>query len=205
MALSSISASTGINRTISESREALFDLQRQLATGKTVTSYGALGQDRSKILSLRSELSQIDGYQSTISQVNIRLEVLQQSLGRLREVASETRSDAFVSGFDLVSGGQTLYQLTTVSRLDEVISLLNAEVGDRYLAGGRETEQPPVLTPDVILNGSGGLAGFNQIAQERRQADLGADGLGRLALAGPEASVLGSVVAMVEDDVTAVL
>lgn len=195
MSLPPISTNTGINRIISESRESLFDLQRQLATGKTVTSYGDLGQDRSRILSLRGELSQIEGYQTTISQVNLRLDVMQLSLGQLREVASETRSDAFGQGFELQPSGQTLYQLTTAGRFDEVVSLLNAEVGDRYLIGGRETEKPPVLTSDEILNGSGAQAGFKQVAQERRQADLGADGRGRLTLPVPA----GAAVTLSED------
>ena len=192
MAISSISAVSGVNRTIAESREALFDLQRQLASGKAVTTYGQLGQDRSNILSLRGELSKIEGYQDTIKQVNIRLDVLNQALGRLRDVASETRADSFIGGFELQGNGQTLYQLNSVARLDEAIALLNSEVGGRHLIGGREIENPPVLTVDEILNGSGGAAGFNQVAQERRQADLGADGRGRLALpaaAGPAVSL----------------
>ncbi len=195
MALPPISSSTGVNRAISDSREALFDLQRQLATGKKVTTYGNLGQDRSKILSLRSELSQITGYQNTIKQVNIRLDVMQLSLDRMREVVSDVRSDAFAGGFELQPGGQTLYQLTTAGRFDEVISLLNTRVGDRYLVGGRQTEQPPVLSADDILNGNGAQAGFKQVAQERLQADLGTDGRGRLTL--PAAA--GAVVTLSED------
>ena len=195
MTISSISALTGVNRTIAESRESLFDLQRQLASGKKVTTYGDLGQDRSRILSLRGELAQIEGYKTTITQVNIRLDVIQQALDRLRDVTSDTRTDAFVNGFELLPSGQTLYQTTTEARFDEVVSLLNTNVGGRYLLGGREIEQPPVLSPDDILNGVGTAAGFEQVAQERRQADLGADGRGRLTLPAPA----GAAVSLSED------
>ena len=195
MASTLITSAPGINRSIAESRQSLFDLQRQLATGKAVKTYGALGQDRSTNLSLRGELKQIEGYESTISQVNVRLDVLQQSLGRLRDVVSETRSETFVNAFEISSGGQTLYQLTTAGRFDQVIALLNTRVGDRYLAGGREIEKPPVLTPDEILNGSGAKAGFKQVAEERRLADLGADGRGRLVLPAPG----GAAVSLAED------
>ena len=190
-----ITPTLGLSRSIVESRQQLENLQKQLATGKKVETYGDLGLDRTQILSLRSELSQIKGYQDSISILNVRLDVMLSSLERFREVASESKSDALEVGFEPLSTGQTIYQTEVASRFDEVAALLNTEVNGRYLFGGRQVENNPVLPSAEILDGANGRAGFRQIAAERRAADLGADGRGRLVLDGPHATVLGGVVA----------
>lgn len=189
-----ITPTLGLNRSIVESRLQLQDLQKQLATGKKVETYGDLGLDRTQILSLRSELSQNKGYKDSISILNVRLDVMLSSLERFREVASESKSDALEVGFEPLSTGQTIYQTEVASRFDEVAALLNTEVNGRYLFGGRQIEDNPVLPSAEILDGANGRAGFRQIVTERRAADLGADGRGRLVLDGPHATVLGGVV-----------
>lgn len=190
-----IAPTLGLSRSIVESRQQLQDLQKQLATGKKVETYGDLGLNRSQNLSMRSELSQIKCYQDTISILNVRLDVMLSSLERLRESAAESKIDALEIGFDLLSTGKTIYQTELGSRFDEAVALLNTEVNGRHLFGGRETEQDPVVPASEILDGAGGRAGFRQIVSERRQADLAADGLGRLVLDGPHATVLGAVLA----------
>ncbi len=194
MAISVLSPTLGLNRSIAESRDLLADLQQQLATGKKVKTYSDLGVESSQILSLRAELSQLQGYSDTISFLDVRLDISLVSLDRIHTSALETKSDALEVGFELLTTGQTIFQTEAGLRFDEVTSLLNAEVNGRHLFGGRETEQDPVLPAQEILNGAGTRVGFKQVASERRQADLGADGRGRLVLTGPEASVLGGVV-----------
>ena len=66
--------------------------------------------------------------------------------------------------------------------LDQLLALLNAQAGDRYLFSGRATDTPAVETLDHILNGNGARAGLKQLITERNQADLGADGRGRLTI-----------------------
>lgn len=190
-----ITPTLGLSRSIVESRQQLENLQKQLATGKKVQTYGDLGLDRTQILSFRSELSQIKGYQDSISILDVRLDVQLASLERFRDLASESKSDALEVGFDPLSTGQTIYQTELASRFDEVAALLNTDVNGRYVFGGRQTENNPVLPAAEIIDGAGGRAGFRQIVDERRQADLGADGRGRVVLDGPHATVLGGVVA----------
>jgi hypothetical protein len=63
------------------------------------------------------------------------------------------------------------------------------------LFSGPGLDQPAVDSADHILNGNGLQAGLKQVIAERKQADLGANGLGRLAI--PPAA--GSIVSMSED------
>jgi len=194
MAISVLSPTLGLNRSIADSRDLLADLQKQIATGKKVETYGDLGVQRSQILSLRSELSQLNGYTNTITLLDVRLDISLETLERIRTLASETKSDTLAVGFDPFATGQTALQASVRMQFDEVAALLNTDVNGRHLFGGRETEQNPVSPVTEILDGAGTRAGFKQIVSERRQADLGADGRGRLVLNGPEASVLGGVV-----------
>lgn len=189
-----LSPTLGLDKSIAETRKALEDLQLQLATGKKVQTYGDLGLQRSQVLSTRAELTQIKGFTSTISILDIRLDVMLQSLDRIRELASESKSGALEAGFDVLSTGKTAFQTEVAARFDETVALLNTEIDGRHLFAGRETEDNPIVNPTEILNGTGGRAGFTQISAERRQADLGADGRGRLVLGGPEASILGGAV-----------
>ena len=79
-------------------------------------------------------------------------------------------------------------QQTAHPRSIELLSLLNTQAGDRYLFSGRATDQPAVDTLDHILNGNGAQAGLKQLISERNQADLGANGLGRLVIGSPTAT-----------------
>lgn len=192
--MTTISPSLGITRTITEARKTLAELHQQLATGKKVLTHADLGQQTAQNLSLRADLSQIKGFTDTIALLDIRLDLSILNLSRIRELAADTKSDALETGFEPLSTGQTVYQTETGSRFHEVISLLNIDVNGRHLLGGNQTEQNPVRPAGEILDGSGSQAGFRQVASERRQADLGADGRGRLVLIGPEATVTGGVV-----------
>ena len=190
MALSPLSATVGVNRSITESRDLLSELQGQLASGKKVQSYGDLDIERAQILSFRAEISQIKAYGDTISQTNIRLDVLQQTLERIREIGAEAKSEALDIGFELQAGGQTMYQQLAAAQFDEVVALMNTDVAGRHLYGGRNTELNPVVPSAEILDGADTRAGFKQIVSERRQADLGADGRGRLIIPVPAADTV---------------
>lgn len=198
MTLPSLNATFDLNRSVSQVREVASDLQRQLATGERSVTYGGLGNERTLDLSFRGELSQINGYVSSIENVQIRLDVTTTVLTRVRDIGAVTKSDALGNVFDPQNTGQTSYQAASNARFSEAVALLNTRVGDRYVFSGRETDQASVRLPDDILNGADGLDGFNQIATERRQADLGADNRGRLVIPAP----VGAAVTITEDNAT---
>lgn len=183
MALPPLNATFNLDRSLIQARDLMSDLQRQLATGKTSTSYGGLGNERVLSLSFRSEISQIDGFQSSISQTQIRLDLTHSSVNRLRDIALDIKSEALGSTIETDFTNQTTFQATADARLSEVLSILNTDVAGRHLFGGRVTDQNPVLTSSQILDGVGGADGFRTIANERQLADLGVDDRGRLVVA----------------------
>jgi len=156
-------------------------LQTQLATGDKASTLAEMGSDRYFDLALRQRMARMDGYQQSISTVNLRLEVLDTVISRLDKIESDARAGA-------VSGGGTTginFQTTptlAASRFDEVMTLLNTDIAGRYMFGGNRTDSKPVSTPSDLMNGVGARAGFKQVVGERKLADLGADHLGRLSV-----------------------
>jgi len=172
---------------LGDMRTRLTDLQRQLGTGQKSTTYAGLGIDRGLAVGLRGQLSAVNGYADTVTQIGVRMSVQQTSLARIADLGSAVKG-ATVTQFDIDSSGQTATQRAAMSQLDEILGLLNTPAGDRYLFSGRAGDQPATDTLDHILNGDGAKAGLKQIIAERNQADLGANGLGRLVIPPPAGS-----------------
>lgn len=185
-------------RTVLEMRRQLDDLQRQLGTGKKSVDYAGLGLDRGLTIGLRAQLSAFAGYQQTIAQVGVRLDLMQTALDQFGTVTTSAKNAVLQSRFALNGGTSTQAQADTRTLLDQAVALLNTAADNRYLFAGRNVDRPPVETVEHILNGEGMRAGFAQVAAERRLADLGANGLGRLVVGAPSATA----VSLTEDAVS---
>lgn len=183
MSISSIGAQSAlIMQQLVQMRAKFDDLQRQLATGLKSDTYAGLGIDRGVTVSLNSQLSAINAFDDTIQNVMARINLMNTALGNMLEISSAVKA-AMVQANGVSNGsGAEVAQQTGLSSLDQVLALLNAQAGDRFLFSGRATNQPAVETLDHILNGDGARAGLKQLIAERNQADLGIDGRGRLTI-----------------------
>lgn len=183
MSIGSVGArSLLLTQSLVDMRTQLGDLQRQLATGKRADDYAGIGIQRGLTVGLRSHLSAIESYKDTITSVGVRLELAQTALTRIADIGRETKSVA--AEMTSIEGRATA-QTTAKSALGEILGLLNTRAGDRYIFSGLSSDQPVVPSLSLILDGDAGRAGFKQIVAERLQADLGASGLGRLAVSTP--------------------
>lgn len=199
MAVTRIPGSAGPTlQSIVDMRNQLNDLQRQLGTGKKSDSYAGLGLDRGLTVGLRSQLSFLASYQQTISLVGVRLNLMQTALSQFDSVAHQSKSAILQSQYTLHGGTQTPDQINAKGTLDSLVGMLNTQVDGRYLFSGRAVDQAPVETVDHMLNGDGLRAGLKQMIDERKQADLGVGGLGRLVVGAPTATS----VSVAEDSVS---
>lgn len=169
-------------------RRQLDELQRQLGTGQRAETYAGLGIERGLTVGLRTHLSLTAGFTDTINNVGVRLALAQTVLSRMSEVSHDVKAATVQSPFDVDAGGQTISQKLALGGLGEVLALLNTQAGDRYLFSGLSAEKSAVESLDHILDGEGTRAGFRQVMAERRLADLGATGLGRLVITAPTAT-----------------
>jgi flagellar hook-associated protein 3 FlgL len=195
MSVSGVGTNTALMiQSLVDLRSQLDDLQRQLSTGMKSDTYAGLGSERGLVVGLSSQLSAIGSFQDSNKIVGTQLSVAQTVLGQFAKIGSDVKSAAVMSAFDLGQNGKSTDQTTAMSQLDQLVSLLNTQAGDRYIFSGRAVNQPASVTTDQILNGNGAQAGLIQIINERNQADLGT-GLGRLVIPPP----VGTAVSMSED------
>jgi flagellar hook-associated protein 3 FlgL len=191
-------AASFTTRTILSMREQLAELERQLATGVKSQTYGGLGNSAALVLDMRSQLSRIDTFTNTVNAVQLRVGVMNTSLERIAALRDETRGDLLAPyDFTLVGGGQTGAQRAAAGRAAEMLSLLNGDVGGRFLFSGRATDTPATDSYTHIIEGDGARAGLKQIIAERLQADQGTAQRGRLIVN----AAAGSTVSFREDAV----
>jgi flagellin-like hook-associated protein FlgL len=197
MSITGVGSSTSLLvQSLVDMRGKLDDLQTQLGTGQKSTTYAGLGFERGLTVSLRAQLSAMSSYADTMTNVGTRIDLAQSALTQIAGIGQSVKSSLNSTLSASFNGnGQTSAQSSASDQLDQLLGVLNTQAGDRYLFSGRAVDQPTTDTTDHILNGDGMRAGFKQVLSERNQADLGANGLGRLAI--PPAS--GSSVSISED------
>jgi flagellar hook-associated protein 3 FlgL len=170
-------------------------LSEQLGTGQAAQTYSGLGSQAGIAVALSAQLSAINGYSSTATTVGTTLSVAQSVLSQLGDAGNAVEQSVGQQGsFALDNSGQTTTQEAAASELDQILSLLNTQVGSNYLFSGSAVNQPSVASTSEILNGNGAQAGLIQVMSERQQADLGVGGLGRLTVGGS-----GSTVSLTQD------
>lgn len=184
MSISGLGAQSSIAiQQIVNMRAQFNDLQRQLSTGQKSADYAGLGLDRGLTVSLNAQLSSLNAYGDTIDNVTSRISLMNTALGRMTDIGSAVKAVMVQANTTGNSAGAVTAQATAQTSLDELLGLLNAQAGDRYLFSGRTTDTPAAETLDHIMNGDGARAGLKQLISERTQADLGSSGLGRLTVA----------------------
>jgi flagellar hook-associated protein 3 FlgL len=196
MSISGVSANLApLLQSVLNINSQLSDLQRQLGTGEKADSYAGLGSQSGIAVALNAQLSALNAFNDTITNVGTTVSLQQSVLQQIVSVTGTVQTATVLPKFAIDSSGQTTVQKTAQDQLSQILSALNSEGGNGYLFSGNALNQPAVDTVDHILNGNGAQAGLKQIISERNQADLGANGLGRLVI---PASV-GSVVSVSED------
>lgn len=187
MAINSVGSSTSLlGQSILNIKNQLNNLQVQLASGEKSTTYSGMGTGEGFAIAARAQLANITGYQNTITNVGTTISAANTVLQSLVTSSSDVETAANSGSQTLNSSGQTAGQVTAISQLSSMLSVLNTQAGNGYIFSGAATNTPSVATADAILNGNGAQAGLTQVISERQQADLGTSpNLGRLTLSAP--------------------
>jgi flagellar hook-associated protein 3 FlgL len=189
MAINSVSyGSTILNQSLLNLHDQLTTLQSQLTTGKKSTSYAGMGVNEGFAIAARSQLANISAFSDTMSNINTNIGVANTALQSMVDIGKTVQNTANSSSQTLNSAGQTIAQQTATSQLSSMLGVLNMRAGDRYLFSGSAINTPSVASFDDILNGTTTQAGLKTVISERRQADLGASGLGRVVISSPTAT-----------------
>ena len=197
MSVTGVSANLApLIQSVLDINKQLDTLQQQLGTGQKSETYGGLGAQSGVAVALNAQLAALSSYDQTITNVGTTVSLQQQVLQQVAKTAATVQASAVQqSSFTIGGSGQTTVQSSAADALNQILSALNSQGGNGYLFSGSALNQPSVDTADHILNGNGAAAGLRQVVTERNQADLGADGLGRLVI--PAAA--GAAVSVSED------
>ncbi len=168
----------------------LSTLSTELGSGDAAQTYSGLGSQAGVALSLSSQLSAISGYSNAATAAGTTIGIAQSLLTQLGDSGSAVEQAVTEQGaFALNNTGQTSTQASASTELDQILSLLNTQVGGNYLFSGSAVNQPSVASMNEILNGNGAQAGLTQVISERTQADLGTGNTGRLTVGGSGSNV----------------
>lgn len=186
MAINSVgSGASALAQSVRTLTDRLDTLQTQLTTGKKSTSYAGMGINEGFAIAARAQLSGIDAFTDTMMKVDVNINVTNTALQSMVKIGTTVQTAAASITQTLGANGQTLAQQNATAQLSSMLGILNTQAGDRFVFSGSATTTAPVASTAAILDGAGGAAGLKQLIAERRQADLGVNGLGRLTLAQP--------------------
>ena len=136
MSIDGVSGKTSyIGTSIIGLRNQLSDLTQQLASGKISTTYAGQGADRGFALSLRAQVSTIDAFKDTATNVNTRLNVVNLALQGMTDIGSSVKSAASASTIVLNTLQNKMSQTSGVNIDDEMAHLLALQ--NAYSANAR--------------------------------------------------------------------
>ena len=189
MSISSINYSSSLlGLSVQNISNQLSDLSTQLSTGVKSPNYAGMGVNEGFAIAARAQLSNISAFGTTITNVNTIISAANTGLQSLSKIADQVQSNASSSPQNLTNSGQTIGQQNATSELSAIVGILNTQVGNRFIYSGTAINTPALASANDILNGTTTQAGLKQVVSERLQADLGANGLGRLVVTPPAAA-----------------
>jgi len=189
MAINSVGfGPTILNQSLLNLNNQLTILQSQLTTGKKSTSYSGMGTNEGFAIAARGQLANIAAFTDTQININTNIGIANTALQGLVDIGTTVLTGANSTLQTLNPAGQTIAQQTANSQLSSMLGILNMQAGDRFLFSGGAINTPSVASADLILNGTTTQAGLKQVISERKQADLGTTGLGRLVITSPTAT-----------------
>ena len=121
----------------------VFDLQTQVATGKTAQDYAGISKDAGRLLSLETARSRNSQFLDNIGVQEQRLQLIDLGLESLDSAAREVRGllDSALASPVALANDLAAFAANTRHL---VVDVLNTRDGSRYLFGGTRTDVPPV-------------------------------------------------------------
>ncbi len=139
------------------------DLMNQLSTEKRINrpSDDPLGMNR--VMDYRTSLASIDQYQKNIDDSTSWLNITESKLTSVNDILVKIQETTVSQGSDTASAATRRDAATALQPLiDELLSLANSKIGDRYIFAGTRTDTKPFAAETgVYTGGPAAAAGGN--------------------------------------------
>lgn len=128
-------------------------LARQAASGRRGEGLGDIAPDAPRALNLSNDIGRRETYMRAIDQASGRMDVMQSSLKRMKDIASEFRSEVGVRLSSRDENALVTVKARARAAIAEVGALLNTRHNGEYLFGGSDLARPPVKDPAGLASG----------------------------------------------------
>lgn len=118
--------------------------QIQISTGKVTRQFSGIAGDTNRLLSAKDALQRIQEFQSNNQLVGGRLEVMENAVSSLVDVASELRV-LLIQRLNAAQGTPGIITPQVEQLLEQAVASLNVEMDERHLFAGSRTDAPPVV------------------------------------------------------------
>jgi len=159
--ISTLASYLQLNGSIRSLQQSLLDGQKELSTGVKADLMAALGSQTTADVDLRNAYAETTEFKTTASVVGIRLDTMQTALGSIKDALDKARTQALTATSPVAR--QQLQQLAKTT-IDQINSLLNAQIGGRYLFAGTQTETAPIQGQNDV-NAATALSPQQAVAQ----------------------------------------
>lgn len=136
--ISSLAANTSLLQQIFRTRNELFDLETQIASGKVSQDYKGLGSNTQRLLNQENTRSLLQQYIQNNEQMDLRLNIATTAVQGLRDVVRDFRNAVLDYQTSDIKGQTAVKDIqdNAFGALQSLQSLLNIEVDGRFLFSG---------------------------------------------------------------------
>lgn len=161
--ISSLSFTTRLVTNAMAVQERLSLAQMQATTGYKAETWGGYAPQGKALIDVNTEIARRATYVSTIDLAKPRLDTVQTALKRMDTLAGDLRARA-LSAIGTGPADINAIRQEAQSALAEIVTMLNADTGGRYVFGGSDNTRPPVPAGQAVVGGAGGPSLFGDIA-----------------------------------------
>jgi flagellar hook-associated protein 3 FlgL len=127
-------------------------LQQQTASGKKADRYGDLGADAQPAINLSTELDAFGAYQTTVTQLQSRTDLMDKALGAIKDTANAVQLTASqLAAGGVQTGSPANLQTAAANAVGSITSQLQTEIAGFYLFAGDNLQQPPMVASQTVL------------------------------------------------------
>ncbi|WEK03287.1 MAG: flagellin [Candidatus Devosia phytovorans] len=128
-----------------QTQSRMANMQLQQASGLKSTDYGGLGTDARKLVDLEVTAERAARYQASATSALADTDAIYAALQSINDLLTSTRTQvAGVTGTGISDSAIASLAANASQAIEELASLLNTRLGDRYLFAGTATETAPV-------------------------------------------------------------
>jgi flagellin-like hook-associated protein FlgL len=157
-------------------------LYRQARTQKIADTFGGLGGAAASSVNLNARIREISTYDDVIKIGKSSIAIANSAVNAFSSSAAKLKNEILFIGKGGNADGRLAAQNVVKERFGLMIEMLNTNDTSTYVFGGKESNVPPVISKEEMLDGTPGKAGLKQLVSERKQADLGVGSMGRTAI-----------------------